>query len=75
MDNPTILYQAARLHHREIKDEMTLWRMAKQAKNTKPGVAKRYAMASVIFLKRLVAQPKQEARSTDEHLAMNPPFS
>ena len=38
MDNPTILYQATKLHYRDIRQEMASWRMANQVKITKPGV-------------------------------------
>jgi hypothetical protein len=71
MDNPTILYEAAKQHHGEIKKEMAEWRMANQAKTTRPGLVKRFIMAGHTLLKKVVVRQKQEPRSPEEHLILN----
>ena len=71
MDNPTILYQAAKLHHGEIRTEMESWRMAHQVKSGRPGMVKRLVAASGALLKKVFVRPKQETLSPDEHLILN----
>ena len=49
MNHPTILYEAAKLHHKEIQMEMASWQMANRAKRLKrksPKPRKRFVMLS-----------------------------
>ena len=66
MENPIMLYQAAKLHHREIEKER-----ANQVKITKSGIVKRFVMASGSFLKKVFVRPKQEPQYPDEHLVLH----
>ena len=70
MDNPTILYEAAKLHYGEIEKEMASWRMANQAKTARPGPINLFVMASETLLKKLVVRQKQGRHSPDEHLIL-----
>ena len=65
MDNPTILYEAAKLHYGEIMKESASWRMANQAKGIRPGLIIRFLNASVPYLKKMVARRKQEQYAAD----------
>ena len=71
MDNPTILYEVAKLHHREIEKEMASWRMAHQAKNSGPGLTERFVTAIKTLVMKMIALQKREAHSPDEGLVLD----
>ena len=70
MDNPTILYEAARLHYGEIRKESDSWRMANQANTNKPGLIRRIVVASETLSKKMIVRQKQVAHSSDEYLVL-----
>ena len=63
MDNPTILYEASKLHYGEIKKESESWRLAIQAKTARPRPVKRVNTASKTLLKKIFLRQKR-----DEHM-------
>jgi hypothetical protein len=74
MDNPLIICEVAKLHQRDVLREVALRRLANQAKAariTRPGLKKRFVMASESLLKKRVVRQEQETLSPKEHLVVN----
>jgi hypothetical protein len=71
MENSLIIYEVAKLHQRDVLREVALRQLANQAKTAKPGLIKRFVVASEIFLKKMVVRQKQDAYSPDGHLVIN----
>jgi hypothetical protein len=70
MDTPTILFEAAKLHHAEIEKEMASWRMAHQAKSARPGMLERFVIGSKSLIKKMMTQKTPETHSQDDGLVL-----
>ena len=71
MDNPILLCEVAKLHQRDVDNEIALQQIAKQAQAARLGLIKRFIIESEFLLKKLSAWLTRETLSPDEYLAFN----